>query len=130
MSETAEELLKISEKAPPAAVSVSEPEPHPNTHPNLNGRNARRHPIHESFWVEFKTLMKREGLDQDSFYRAGIDGSTLQKLKTWFNGNGGPLMNLAPQTCKKLYEMIDKPNLFRSEIRTINDLRMLVKSGS
>ncbi|MGB0363577.1 MAG: hypothetical protein ACPGJO_11110 [bacterium] len=129
MSETAEDLLKIGQKAPPGPDVSAKAKALPNTNPKSQGRNARRHPIHESFWVEFKMMMKREGLDQDSFYRAGIDGSTLQKMKEWFAGNGGPLTNLAPQTCKKLVDMVDKPNLFRSEIRTIADLRDIVKSG-
>ena len=129
MNETAENLLNIGEKAPPAPADSAKTKALPNTNPKPQGSNARRHPIHESFWVEFKMLMKREGLDQDSFYRAGIDGSTLQKMKEWFAGNGGPLAFMAPQTCKKLVDMVDKPNLFRSEIRTIADLRDIVKSG-
>ena len=134
MAETAEKLLKIEETSPPAPALEPVAKTDLNTNPKSSpkkskGRNARRYPIHDSFWAEFKSLMRAEGLDADSFYKAGLDGSTLQKLREWFNGVGGPMMNMAPQTCVKLIDMIDNSKLYRSEIRSIKDMRMMVKSG-
>jgi len=124
MTISSEDIVKSVSKTPPSAQKKS------GTGTSANTNLDPRLPVHPSFWAELKVEMKKEGMDGDSFYRAGLTGHSLSVLRGWYQGKKEPLKMMSKKTSQKILDMLKNPRLYRSEIRTIDDLKQFCRSKS